>query len=271
MTAWDGQISKHAKLWERKPVIMAGPCMFESWELGARTCEFLQKTCEKHGFSYIYKSSYDKANRTSLGTQRGPGLEEGLRWLERIAADFGVATLTDVHSAEQASEAGSVVDVLQVPAFLCEQRDLLDACARSGKTLQIKKGQHKSAEDMLAVARYLKSQGNNKVILCERGSSFGHNNLVVDFRNLVEMGREGDAVCFDGTHAVQLPGAGQGVSSGLRHMVRPLAKAAAAIGVQALFLEVHPDPTRAQSDAATQLSFDLADQILADIAKLVSD
>jgi 2-dehydro-3-deoxyphosphooctonate aldolase (KDO 8-P synthase) len=275
MKSWDGVITSDvslnvSRLSGSKPLIMAGPCMFESWEVGAQTCEFMQSLCLKYGFSYIFKSSYDKANRTSSGTARGPGLQNGLELLHKISSTFKVPTLTDVHSADQATAAAKIVDVLQIPAFLCEQKDLLDAAAQSQKTIQIKKGQHRSAAEMIRVANYLEAQGNNKIILCERGSSFGHNNLVVDFRNLVAMGQEGHAVCFDGTHAVQLPGAGEGVSSGLRNMVQPLVRAAVAIGVQAVFLEVHPNPTLALSDAATQLNFEMADEILADIARIVS-
>ncbi|MCA2961071.1 MAG: 3-deoxy-8-phosphooctulonate synthase [Silvanigrellales bacterium] len=268
--AWDGVLAPGVQLGRVKPVVMAGPCMFESWELGLEVGRAMKAQCEALGFSYVFKSSYDKANRTSKGTERGPGLQQGLEWLARIREELGVPVLTDVHSPEQAREAGAVVDVVQIPAFLCEQRELLVAAAATGKVVQVKKGQHASPEQVLRVARFLEACGNPRVILCERGTSLGYNNLVFDPRNLLEMAREGHAVCFDGTHAAQLPGAGQGVSSGLRHVIPALVRAAVAVGVDAVFLEVHTDPDNALSDAATQLPLTMASEILERIARLVS-
>lgn len=245
--------------------------MFESWELGLDVATALSETCARLGLPYVFKSSYDKANRTSLSTPRGPGLDRGLEWLGRLREERGVPVLTDVHTPDQALDAGRVVDVVQIPAFLCEQRELLAAAASTGKVVQVKKGQHTSPEQMRRVARYLEACGNPRVVLCERGTSFGYNNLVLDVRNLLEMGAEGHAVCFDGTHAAQLPGAGQGVSSGLRHVIPSLVKAAVAVGVDAVFMEVHRDPDKALSDAATQLDLPTAIRVLEDIASLVSD
>jgi 2-dehydro-3-deoxyphosphooctonate aldolase (KDO 8-P synthase) len=244
--------------------------MFESWELGLEVARFLKERCAALGFPYIFKSSYDKANRTSRGTARGPGLERGLQWLARIREELGVPVLTDVHSPEQALEAGRVVDVVQIPAFLCEQRELLAAAASTGKVVQVKKGQHASPEQLLRVARYLEACGNPRIVLCERGTAFGYNNLVLDPRNLVELGREGHAVCFDATHSAMLPGAGQGVSSGLRHVIPALVRAAVGVGVDAVFMETHLDPDKALSDAATQLPLPTAGSLLEQMSRLVS-
>ncbi|BBH52930.1 3-deoxy-8-phosphooctulonate synthase [Fluviispira sanaruensis] len=266
---WDGCITHDIQLSRKRPVIMAGPCMFESREIGFEVGQFLKNKCAEHDLPYIFKSSYDKANRTSAQSIRGPGVKQGLKWLQELRSELKVPVLTDVHTAEQALEAGKTVDILQIPAFLCKQRDLLIAAASTGKTVQIKKGQWTSAEEMLEIAQFVEKCGNSKVILVERGTCFGYNNLVVDFRNLVEMHTQGHAVVFDATHSVQLPGAGNGKSSGLRHMVHPLVRAAMAIGVDGIFMEVHPNPTQACSDADTQLSMQAAEIILDDIAKML--
>ena len=266
---WDGNISNKVTLSRKKPMIIAGPCMLESLSLGLEVGFFLKKKCEELNLPFIFKSSYDKANRTSANSIRGPGVSTGLDWLKQIRQELNVPTLTDVHSSEQAIEAGKHVDVIQIPAFLCKQRELLVAAASTGKVIQIKKGQWASPEEMLEIASFLEKCGNSKVILVERGSCFGYNNLVVDFRNLIEMHKEGHAVIFDATHAVQLPGAAGGKSSGLRHMVHPLARAAIAIGVEGIFMEVHKNPEKACSDADTQLSMELAETILDDIASMI--
>jgi 2-dehydro-3-deoxyphosphooctonate aldolase (KDO 8-P synthase) len=259
---WNGEIHPHVILSSQTLTVMAGPCMFENKELGFEVAAKMKELCTELGFNYIFKSSYDKANRTSGNTARGPGLEKGLHWLEDVRSHFGIPVLTDVHTPAQAKEAGSVVDVVQVPAFLCDQKDLLAACASTGKTVQIKKGQHSSPEQVISCADFVTDCGNPKVLLCERGTSFGYNNLVVDFRNVMLMQRSGYATVFDGTHAAQLPGAGSGQSSGLRDMVPGLCAAATAVGIHALFLEVHPTPEKALSDASTQVSFDMAEHIL---------
>jgi 2-dehydro-3-deoxyphosphooctonate aldolase (KDO 8-P synthase) len=265
---WDGTIALGVKLQKNKPLIIAGPCMFEHYDMGLEIASFLIEQCKAYDFQYVFKSSYDKANRTSVSTPRGPGLEKGLKWLETLRSSLGVPTLTDVHSLEQVKEAAKVVDIIQIPAFLSRHRELLIEASLTGKVVQIKKGQWLSAEDMIESAELFCKQGNSKVILAERGTCFGYNNLVVDFRNLVEMKEKGFAVVFDATHAVQLPGAGNGSSSGLRHMVRPLARAAASIGVDGIFMEVHPNPAKALSDADTQIHKALALEILGDLARL---
>jgi 2-dehydro-3-deoxyphosphooctonate aldolase (KDO 8-P synthase) len=265
---WNGSIHPNVTLSPTNLTVIAGPCMFESRELGFGVAEKMKNLCAELGFGYVFKSSYDKANRTSGNTARGPGLEKGLHWLQELRSHYGVPVLTDVHTPVQAKEAGQVVDVVQVPAFLCDQRDLLVACAETGKTVQIKKGQHSPPEQVIACADYVSACGNPKVLLCERGSSFGYNNLVVDFRNVMLMQRSGYATVFDGTHAAQLPGAGSGQSSGLRDMVPGLCAAAAAVGIHALFLEVHPNPEKALSDASTQVNFETAEQILRRVRQL---
>ncbi len=265
---WTGEIHPHVRLSEQSLTIIAGPCMFEAKELGIEVASRMKALCAELGFNYVFKSSYDKANRTSGNTARGPGLEKGLLWLQELKTQLSVPVLTDVHTPLQAKEAGEVVDIVQVPAFLCDQKDLLKACAETGKTIQIKKGQHASPEQVIACADFVAACGNSKVLLCERGTSFGYNNLVVDYRNLVLMKRSGYATVFDGTHAAQLPGAGAGQSSGLRDMVPSLCAAAAAVGIHALFLEVHPTPEKALSDASTQVSFDMAEQILRRVREL---
>lgn len=267
---WDGKITDQVILSKKRPIIIAGPCMLESLNLGIEVCSFLKNICNKLNFQFIFKSSYDKANRTSASSLRGPGLESGLQWLTQIKNKFNVPILTDIHTAEQALIAGKYVDVLQIPAFLCKQRELLACAASTGKVIQIKKGQWASPEEMLDVANFLHKCGNSKIILVERGSCFGYNNLVVDFRNIIEMQKEGHAVIFDATHAVQLPGASNGKSSGLRHMVHPLSRAAIAVGVEGIFMEVHSNPTNALSDSDTQLSMELAETILCDIASMLN-
>lgn len=266
---WDGFIDEHVCLdkQQKNPLIIAGPCMLESKELGLAVGTFLKEKCQSLSLPYVFKSSFDKANRTSQGSVRGPGLTQGLAWLAEIKSALNVPILTDVHSPEQAIEAGKVVDIIQIPAFLFQQRELLAAAASTGKVVQIKKGQWACAQEMIQVADYLNQCGNPKIILVERGTNFGYNNLVVDFRNLVDMRQRNHAVVFDATHAVQLPSAAAGKSSGLRHMVPPLTRAALAVGVDGVFMEVHTSPKKAWSDADTQISFDMAACILKDIAE----
>lgn len=265
---WDGIFANNTGLSPHKPLIMGGPCMFENRELGFKIGRFLKEKCQQLGLPYVFKSSFDKANRTSQNTARGPGLEQGLQWLAELKQELRVPVLTDVHSPEQAIAAGKIVDVIQIPAFLFQQRELLAAAASTGKVVQVKKGQWACAQEMIEVANYLLSCGNNKVTLVERGTNFGYNNLVVDFRNLIDMKSQGHGVIFDATHAVQLPGALEGKSSGLRHMVRPLVRAALAVGVDGIFMEVHKCPEKALSDADTQISMELAEVILEDIAAM---
>lgn len=243
-------------------VLIAGPCVIESEEMCLEVAGFLKETCAKLGIGYIFKSSYDKANRTSLHSFRGPGLEEGLRILEKVRERTGVPVLTDVHSPYEAKVAGKVVDCLQVPAFLCRQTDLLLAVGGTGKPVNIKKGQFLAPWDMKYAIEKVESTGNKQIMLCERGTTFGYNNLVVDFRSLVVMKRFGYPVVFDATHSVQMPGAGGGVSGGEREMAPHLIRAACAIGVDAIFLETHPEPEKALSDSATMLRLSVLPQIL---------
>jgi 2-dehydro-3-deoxyphosphooctonate aldolase (KDO 8-P synthase) len=229
-------------------VLVAGPCVLESLDLGLEIAETVRDLCVELGFDYVFKSSFDKANRTSITSYRGPGMELGLEWLEKIKQRAGVPVLTDIHEAAQAPVAAEVVDILQIPAFLCRQTDLLVAAARTGRALNIKKAQFMAPEDMTAVLSKCVEAGNDRVILCERGTSFGYHQLVVDMRSLAVMRSLGVPVMFDATHSVQTPG-GKGTSSGGdRRFVLPLARAAVAVGVDSLFLEVHPDPDRAKSD-----------------------
>ncbi|GHV51588.1 2-dehydro-3-deoxyphosphooctonate aldolase [Synergistales bacterium] len=241
-------------------VIAAGPCMLESLELGLTVAEKLKAACEERGFGYIFKASFDKANRTSVSSPRGPGLETGLEWLARIRESAGVPVLTDIHEPYQAEEAARVVDMLQIPAFLCRQTDLLAAASRTGLPVNVKKAQFLSPEDMAQVAAKCRASGASEVILCERGAAFGYNNLVVDFRSLVIM-REFGRVMFDATHSVQRPGGGAS-SGGDSRFVLPLVRAALSIGIDALFLEVHPDPKSALSDGANMVPLDKMDFLL---------
>ncbi len=229
-------------------VLVAGPCVLESLELGLEIAETVRALCDELGFGYVFKSSFDKANRTSIASYRGPGIELGLEWLEKIKKQAGVPVLTDIHEAAQAPVAAEVVDILQIPAFLCRQTDLLVAAARTGRVLNVKKAQFMAPEDMAAVLSKCLEAGNERVILCERGSSFGYHQLVVDMRSLVVMRALGAPVMFDATHSVQTPGGKGTTSGGDRRFVLPLARAAAAVGIDSLFLEVHPDPDRAKSD-----------------------
>ena len=229
-------------------VLIAGPCVIESEPLVLETAHRIAEIARALNIPYIFKSSYDKANRTSLSSFRGPGIKEGLAILKKVKEQVGVPVLTDVHSVEEAAQAGEVVDVLQVPAFLCRQTDLLVAAARTGRVVNVKKGQFLSPGDMANVVAKLEESGTRRILLTERGSSFGYNNLVVDMRALPIMRKFGYPVVFDATHSVQLPGGGGTTSSGQREFVAPLACAAAAAGCDGFFMEVHPDPDHAPSD-----------------------
>ena len=236
-------------------VLIAGPCVIESRDSALRHAELLRGAADRLGVPFIYKSSYDKANRTSSSSFRGLGMEEGLRILAEVKREVGVAVLTDVHAPEEATAAAEVVDILQIPAFLCRQTDLLLAAGHSGRVVNIKKGQFLAPWDMTHAAEKVASTGNRTILLTERGASFGYNNLVSDFRSLPIMARTGYPVIYDATHSVQLPG-GQGSSSGgQREFIAPLARAAVAVGIDGLFMEVHEEPTRALSDSATVFPF----------------
>ena len=233
---------------DRPFFLIAGPCVIESEALALSTAETLKKLTERLGLPFIYKSSFDKANRSSGASYRGPGIAEGLRILAKVKAEIGVPVITDVHEDTPLDEVASVVDVLQTPAFLCRQTNFIHNVCKQGLPVNIKKGQFLAPWDMRHVADKAKSTGNDRIMLCERGVSFGYNNLVSDMRSLPVMKQTGCPVIFDATHSVQLPG-GQGASSGgQREFVPVLARAAVAVGVAGLFMETHPDPDKALSD-----------------------
>ncbi|ULA65190.1 MAG: 2-dehydro-3-deoxyphosphooctonate aldolase [Nitrospira sp.] len=231
-----------------RPFLIAGPCVIESEQLVLDTAGKIAEIAQSLGIPYVFKSSFDKANRTSIKSYRGPGIEEGLGVLKKVKAQLGLPILTDVHTEEQATEAGTVVDVLQIPAFLCRQTDLLIAAAKTGKVVNVKKGQFLSPPEMANAVKKVEESGNRRIVLTERGSSFGYNNLVVDMRSFPIMRSFGYPVVFDATHSVQLPGGGGTKSSGQREFVEPLACAAAGAGVDGFFMEVHPNPDEALSD-----------------------
>jgi 2-dehydro-3-deoxyphosphooctonate aldolase (KDO 8-P synthase) len=233
--------------------VLAGPCVIESEELVLLVAERLVAMCEERGLPLIFKSSYKKANRSSARSFTGPGDRAGLAALARVKRTFGVPIVTDVHAVDEVGPAAEVCDLLQVPAFLSRQTELLVACAASGRPVNVKKGQFLAPDDMRHVVEKLEAAGAVGILLTERGATFGYHDLVVDMRSLVTMGECGWPVVYDVTHSLQRPGAGDGVTGGDRRFARPLARAAVAVGVDAVFLETHPDPARALSDAATQL------------------
>ncbi|MGB6691498.1 MAG: 3-deoxy-8-phosphooctulonate synthase [Terracidiphilus sp.] len=244
-----------------KLFLIAGPCVIESEAHAQRMAEAIQRIAADLGIPYIFKASYDKANRTSVTSFRGPGLVEGTRILRRLAKDTGLPVLTDVHEPAHCEVAAEAVDVLQIPAFLCRQTDLLVAAGRTGRAVNIKKGQFVAPWDMTHPVEKVRSTGNERVFLTERGSSFGYNNLVVDFRSLAVM-RAFAPVVFDGTHSVQQPSGANGVSGGQPEFIPLLARAAVASGIDGLFLEVHDDPAHAKSDGANALRLDLLKPLL---------
>jgi len=252
----------------RPLLLIAGPCVLESEAQALSHARQVKALAAKHGVPAVFKASFDKANRTSVKSFRGVGLEPGLAVLGKVKRETGLPTLTDVHEAWQAEPAGRVVDVLQVPAFLCRQTDLVLACARHGKSVNVKKGQFLAPRDMRHVIQKCREAGNEDVVLTERGASFGYGNLVVDMRSLVVMRELGAPVCFDATHSVQLPGSGGDTTAGNREYVAPLARAAAAVGIDALFMEIHEDPAQARSDGPNSLDFAMADAVLGDVLRI---
>jgi 2-dehydro-3-deoxyphosphooctonate aldolase (KDO 8-P synthase) len=232
-------------------VLIAGPCVVESRDSALRHAQALRTLTDRLGVPFIYKSSYDKANRTSVNSFRGLGMDTALNILAEVKREVGVLVITDVHTVPEVSAAAAVVDVLQIPAFLCRQTDLLLAAGASGRVVNIKKGQFLAPWDMEHVAAKVASTGNHGILLTERGATFGYNNLVSDFRALPIMARSGYPVVFDATHSVQLPGGSGSRSGGQREFVAPLARAAVAVGIDGLFMEVHEQPEQALSDSAT--------------------
>ncbi len=234
-------------------VLIAGPCQIESTDHALDIAGRLVEITQKLGIGFIYKSSYDKANRTSIGSQRGLGLDAGLATLDAVSRHYGCPTLTDVHLPDHCAEVASVVDVLQIPAFLCRQTDLLLAAAQTGRVVNVKKGQFLAPWDMTHVANKIASTGNENILLTERGTSFGYNTLVSDMRSLPQMASTGYPVIFDATHSVQQPGGLGGTSGGQRQFVPCLARAALAVGVAGIFMETHEDPDNAPSDGANMI------------------
>jgi len=248
--------------------IISGPCVIEGEEACLQAAATLKEMFAESGINFIFKSSYDKANRSSIDSYRGPGLDEGLRILQRVKDELGLPVVTDVHSPEEARAVGEVCDLIQIPAFLCRQTDLLVAAAQTGKPVSVKKGQFMSPWDMKNVVDKLTNQGNRQVMLVDRGTTFGYNNLVSDMRAIPVMQGFGFPVCFDATHSVQLPG-GQGDSSGgQREFIVPLARAAIAVGAVALFMESHSNPSEGKSDAASMLSFEQLEVALPKLRRL---
>ena len=239
---------------DRPFFLIAGPCVLEGEQMALDIAGTLKEVTDELGIPYIFKASYDKANRTSGASFRGPGMEEGLRILESVREKIGVPVLTDVHTAEEVPVVAKSVDVLQTPAFLCRQTDLIEAVAATGKPVNIKKGQFLAPLEMENVLKKAKATGNERICLCERGTSFGYGNLVVDMRGLEIMKRTGAPVIFDATHSVQLPGGLGSCSGGQRDFVPVLAQAAVAIGVAGIFMEVHPDPDKAPCDGPNMLA-----------------
>lgn len=245
------------------PIFIAGPCVIESRELLDTVAAELVRIQEKLGIEIIFKASYDKANRTALSSFRGPGLEKGLQLLADVKSKYGLRILTDIHEAAHAKAAGEVADVIQIPAFLCRQTDLLVAAAKTGKTVNIKKAQFLSGKDMYYPVQKVRESGNDDVWLTERGNMFGYNNLIVDFRNIPDMLEITSRVIMDCTHSVQRPGAGKGITGGNREFVHPMALAAKAFGANGYFFEVHPRADESLSDAANSL-------YLSDLEKVIT-
>jgi 2-dehydro-3-deoxyphosphooctonate aldolase (KDO 8-P synthase) len=251
---------------EQPPLLIAGPCVLEDIETALSIGAFMAQAAADYGFSYIFKASFDKANRTSIRSYRGPGIFEGLKMLFAIKEELNVPVISDIHTPDQAEAAATVLDCIQIPAFLCRQTDILKAAARTSLPINIKKGQFMAPWDMRHAVAKIKESGNDQVILTERGTCFGYNNLVVDMRSLAIMREIGPPVVFDATHSVQLPGGGDGCSSGQRQFVATLARAAMAAGVDGIFMEVHPNPDKALCDGPNSLSLEGA----ADLLKVLS-
>ncbi|MBI1177429.1 3-deoxy-8-phosphooctulonate synthase [bacterium] len=265
--------SARANLWRslssgRQLFLLAGPCVIENEDLCFEVARFLKRTCLKLGIPYVFKASFDKANRTSGKSFRGPGLEAGLEVLHEIRLKLGIPVVTDIHTEAQAAIAGEVVDVLQIPAFLCRQTDLIEAAVATGKIVNIKKGQFLSPQEMKPVVAKAREAGGRQVLLTERGSSFGYNNLVADMRSIPIMKQTGCPVVFDATHSVQLPGGGGDRSAGQREFAPVLAASAVAAGADGLFIETHPEPDKALSDGPNMIPLKDMPALLRRLARL---
>jgi 2-dehydro-3-deoxyphosphooctonate aldolase (KDO 8-P synthase) len=258
----------HEILHGNKLFLLAGPCAIESEAITLQTAEFLTKLTDKLGIPYIYKSSYRKANRTQSSSFTGIGDEKALKLLGKVRSEFGVPTVTDIHESHEAQLAAEYVDVLQIPAFLFRQTELLHAAGNTGKVVNIKKGQFAAAEAMKFAATKVEETGNNKVLLTERGNMFGYGDMIVDYRNLIWMKEMGYKVVMDSTHSLQQPNNGSGVTGGLPRLIEPMAKAAVAVGADGLFIETHPDPSKALSDGANMLPLSQMEDLLVKLLRV---
>lgn len=249
-------------------VLIGGPCVIESEDFTIRMAEEIRKICDGLGVSYVFKSSFDKANRTSINSFRGSSMEAGLQILRRLKEQVGVPVLTDVHESYQAEPVAEVADVLQIPAFLCRQTDLLVAAARTGRVVNVKKGQFLAPWEMKHIVGKLEAAGTRRILLTERGTSFGYNTLVVDFRSLPQMRALGYPVVFDATHSVQMPGGQGDKSGGQREFIPFLARAAAAVGIDAVFMEIHENPDLAPSDGPNMIPLDKLQNVIRQVLKV---
>jgi 2-dehydro-3-deoxyphosphooctonate aldolase (KDO 8-P synthase) len=249
-------------------LLIGGPCALESEQLARQVAGTLKAICTRLGIRYVFKASFDKANRTSLHSYRGPGITEGLAILAQIRQELGVPVISDIHDVSQVDQAAEVLDILQIPAFLCRQTDLLVAAAGTGKPVNVKKGQFVSPWDMENAVNKLRGAGGSRIMLVERGATFGYNNLVVDMRSLPVMRSFGCPVIYDATHSVQLPGGAGGSSGGQREFIVPLARAAMAVGIDGLFMEIHPQPEKALCDGPNSLPLDGIEPVLAQLLRI---
>ncbi len=260
------KIGEFFKVGGNRPfLLIGGPCVIESEAMCRDIAAALKEITAKLGISYVFKASFDKANRTSLSSFRGPGLNDGLAILARIKEDFGIPVVSDIHEVSQVDAAAEVLDILQIPAFLCRQTDLLVAAAQSGKVVNLKKGQFVSPWDMENAVNKIRSVEKDKLMLVERGASFGYNNLVVDMRSFPVMRSFGCPVIYDATHSVQLPGGAGGSSGGQREFIPPLARAAVAAGIDGMFMEIHPDPANALCDGPNSMPLDKVEGLLSQL------
>lgn len=253
---------------KKKFVLIAGPCVIESEKLTMKIAERLKQICEDEGIPFIFKASYDKANRSSIKSYRGPGIESGLKILKKVKDTFAVPVLTDIHCREEAKRAGEIVDIIQIPAYLSRQTDLLVEAGKTGRAVNVKKGQFLSPWDMKNVIEKIESTGNRRILLTERGTSFGYNYLVSDMRSITIMQKFGYPVVYDATHSVQIPGGMRDRSGGEREFIEPLACAALAVGADGIFLEVHPAPERALSDGPNSLQLNKVQGIIKKLKKI---
>jgi 2-dehydro-3-deoxyphosphooctonate aldolase (KDO 8-P synthase) len=249
-------------------LFIGGPCVLESEELAREVAGKMREICDRLGLAYVFKASFDKANRTSLDAYRGPGLDEGLRILQKIRIEFQIPVISDIHDQSQVNAAAEVLDILQIPAFLCRQTDLLVAASITGKPINLKKGQFVSPWDIKNAVNKIRAGGKSQVMLVERGTSFGYNNLVVDMRSLPVMRSFDCPVIYDATHSVQLPGGAGGSSGGQREFIPPLTRAAVAAGIDGLFMEVHPNPDRALCDGPNSMPLDQVEALLIQIVRI---